>query len=415
MIKAGRYTAALLLLTVGALLIWDQATGDVVHMQYLIQWWPILFIVWGVEYIILNIVYRKSDKRMKLDISGVFVSVLLSAIVFCVMQPSLVADLWKKFNFTINVDSSANVAEWEKFDKPVERISVDSGTEDLVVRNDFGDVVIQQGDGKQLEIETTMRIDADRKEAERIAEESNIVVKQGKQLTIQAKGKSFGDGWKKYPKMDLVVTLPASLSVDVDVKVELGNIIVQGVQAANEVKLLTAKGDVDVEKVKVKGSVDAETMLGDVSLSAIEGHAVMNTKSGDLNVSHIAAGAEVSTLNGDIRIEEVAGDITADTKNGDIDVDSVDQNLNASTLNGNIYIASSKVGGDWTVESTIGDLELSLPEQGDYEVIGNTTIGSVDVGELPLHAEDTSISGVVGTGKYKIKLDATSSITLKKN
>ncbi|OPA74350.1 hypothetical protein BVG16_24830 [Paenibacillus selenitireducens] len=413
MIKAGRYTAALLLLTVGALLIWDQATGDVVHMQYLIQWWPILFIVWGVEYIVLNMAYRKSDKRMKLDIGGVFVSVLLSAIVFCVTQPSLVADLWKKVNFKINIASDVNVAQWEKFEKPIKRIEVDSGTKNLVVRNDFGDVVIQKGDVKQLEIETTLRIDAPRKEAEPIAEESNIHIEQGKQLTIQAQGKSFGNGWKKYPKMDLVITLPEAISVDVDVKVELGDIYVQGIQAPSEVKLLTAKGDVDVEKVK--GSVNAETMLGDVSLTAIEGHAVMNSKSGDLNVSHITAGAEVSTLNGDIRIEEVSGDITADTKNGDIDVDSADQNLKASTLNGDVFIASSKVGGDWTVESTIGDLEISLPEAGDYEVVGNTTIGSVDVGDLPLQAEHNTISGIVGNGKYKIKLDATSSITLKNN
>jgi DUF4097 and DUF4098 domain-containing protein YvlB len=398
---------------VGALLIWDQATGDVVHMQYLIQWWPILFIVWGVEYIVLNMAYRKSDKRMKLDIGGVFVSVLLSAIVFCVTQPSLVADLWKKVNFKINIASDVNVAQWEKFEKPIKRIEVDSGTKNLVVRNDFGDVVIQKGDVKQLEIETTLRIDAPRKEAEPIAEESNIHIEQGKQLTIQAQGKSFGNGWKKYPKMDLVITLPEAISVDVDVKVELGDIYVQGIQAPSEVKLLTAKGDVDVEKVK--GSVNAETMLGDVSLTAIEGHAVMNSKSGDLNVSHITAGAEVSTLNGDIRIEEVSGDITADTKNGDIDVDSADQNLKASTLNGDVFIASSKVGGDWTVESTIGDLEISLPEAGDYEVVGNTTIGSVDVGDLPLQAEHNTISGIVGNGKYKIKLDATSSITLKNN
>jgi len=413
MIKVGRYTGAILLLAVGAILIWDQSSGET-HIQYLLDWWPVLFILWGIEYIILNVVHRHSNRRMKLDLGGMFLAVLLSGIVFSVTQPSLMSDLWKQLNFKINFATNLGSDEGIRFEKPVQKVAVDKETEAIVVRNEYGDVVVQTGGADQLEVSTVMRVDLkDEQEAEQIANQSTVNIQPGQRITIETKGDKYGGNWQKQPRMDLVLTIPEGAALDLDIETLLGDIDIQDVKAKNELKLVTMKGDIDLENVT--GAVRGETLLGDVSLSAIDGEVEMSTKSGDFNVSHITGRTNVATLNGEIRLEEVEGDILADTKNGDVHIDRADHNLKVSTLNGDIFADTKVVGGDWDVHSTIGDLDIAIPDTGDYSIEGSSGIGSVNVIDLPFQAGDKSLSGTVGDGKFKVKLSSNNDLTLKKN
>jgi len=413
MIKVGRYTGAILLLAVGGILIWDQSSGTT-HVQYLIDWWPVLFILWGIEYIILNIAYRNSDRRMKLDLGGMFLAVLLSGIVFSVTQPSLMSDVWKQLNFKINFATNFGSDEGMRFEKPLQKVAIDKETEAIVVRNEYGDVVVQSGEVDQLEVSTVMRVDlSDKQEAEQIANESTVNIVPGQRIQIETKGKKYGGNWQKQPRMDLVLTFPERSAIDLDIETMLGDIDIQNATARHELKLVTMKGDIDLENVV--GTVRGETFLGEVSLSAIEGEVEMTSKSGDFNVSHITGRTNVATLSGEIRLEEVQGDIVADTKNGDIHIDRADHNVLVSTLNGDIFMDTKVIGGDWDVHSTIGNLDIAVPDTGDYTVEGASGIGSVNVIDLPFQVGDKSLSGTVGNGKFKVKLSSNNELTLKKN
>lgn len=67
--KAGRYTAALLLVLVGGAVIADRMMSTSFTMA-LIEWWPLLFIFLGVEYILFNMKYGNSERQLKLDLGG---------------------------------------------------------------------------------------------------------------------------------------------------------------------------------------------------------------------------------------------------------------------------------------------------------------------------------------------------------
>ncbi|VTR62731.1 Uncharacterised protein [Actinobacillus pleuropneumoniae] len=61
-IRVGRYTAALLLVSTGALLLLDEWRGtDYIFM--LQRWWPLLFILLGVEYIVRYTLSRVLGRR----------------------------------------------------------------------------------------------------------------------------------------------------------------------------------------------------------------------------------------------------------------------------------------------------------------------------------------------------------------
>lgn len=412
MIKVGRYTAGLLLLAVGAMLIMDQAMGGQ-HFQYLIQWWPVLFILWGTEYIILNVVYRNSDRRMKLDLFGVFMAVLFSGIVFSVTQPSYFADLWKKINFNFEFTGQLSAEKGIRIEKPTKKIQLESTENHIIIENENGNIVVKSGSVQEIEVQTVMWVDhATQEEANKIAEQSVIEVTNATSITIQAKGKSYGSGLKTKPKMNMTVIIPENREVNAELNTTNGDVAVIGLNVLDNVKLSTKNGDLDVEDIQ--GDVQAETLLGDITLSGIQGNVQADTKSGEYNVTKVTGNAVVSTLNGDIRIEDVGGEIKANTKNGDVTVNEATKALNIETLNGSIYAQTSSVGGNWDIYSAIGDLNITLPEEGSYEVKGSNSFGSMDT-DLPFSIHKNEISGTIGTGEYTIHLETNNDIQVKKN
>lgn len=50
-IRVGRYTSSLLLMAVGILLIVD-VFQNTEYMLQLLVWWPVIFVLWGLEYLI---------------------------------------------------------------------------------------------------------------------------------------------------------------------------------------------------------------------------------------------------------------------------------------------------------------------------------------------------------------------------
>lgn len=83
MLKAGRYTAAILLILVGAGAIADQTAGT--HILLLLAaWWPMLFVLLGVECLWLNRRYKDSGRPVQLDIFGVVIAIAIAAVVLAV-------------------------------------------------------------------------------------------------------------------------------------------------------------------------------------------------------------------------------------------------------------------------------------------------------------------------------------------
>src|SRR2546428_12787084 len=98
--RVGRYTAVFILMSVGGLLLLDQLLSTHV-LRKAIEWWPTLLILLGLEYLMVS---RKSqDEPLKLDLTSLLFSVIISAVVVGSVQAasfskSLIGELSSLFH-----------------------------------------------------------------------------------------------------------------------------------------------------------------------------------------------------------------------------------------------------------------------------------------------------------------------------
>lgn len=413
MLKIGRYTAALLLVTVGVMLLADQTTGSN-YLRVMFDWWPLILISLGCEYLIFTFIYRKGERQLRLDLGGLIIAVLISAVVVGTTQAShLPFDRFKNIRID-TLDLSFSSESGDSFDKGVTAIPLASGTEKVVIDNPNGSVEVKGGPVQDIEVRTTVWVDKlSAEEAKKIADESVIDYSAGKNLTITAKGKEYTGGFpnKRKPRMNLVITVPADRKADYDLQLRNGKVTVDGISVIKEIKARTTNGTVTV--TGLDGSLTASSTNGAVEVSNVKGSVNVSTTNGSVTARDIGADVEADTTNGAVTAERVGGKVDADTTNGRITVREASGAVRVDATNGSVTVASSKVGGDYDLETMHGSVELLIPADADVEVRGSTSFSSIST-NLPLTVDGKKISGRLGSGTYKIKIDTNSKIDVNK-
>jgi hypothetical protein len=410
MIKAGRYTAALLLVTVGALLLIDHSLHTNT-LSYLLEWWPVLLISLGMEYILLAAINSSKERQLRLDVGGILFSLIVCAIVIGMTQASVLSGTWFRnagislpgFNFS--GDSGP------KFAKGVTNIPLNASTDKVEIRDVNGEIVIRSGNVEQIQVDTTVYVEGlDGDEAKRVADDSKIVFSGDGTLQIEAAGEEYKVGFfgKRKPRMDLVVTMPAKQKVDLDVQV--------------------TNGKVDASQLPVKDLLNIRTVNGAVTANSVEGNVKLSSTNGKISAAQIKGSAELHSVNGAISAENVSGDVKEETTNGSVNAKQIDGRLetratngktsleetrnavHASTINGDVTIASHTIGGDWDVKTTHGSVTLNVPANGDFEVKGSSR-GAIRT-NLPLTIDNHTVEGKIGPGKYRIQIHTNSGISI---
>ena len=188
-----------------------------------------------------------------------------------------------------------------------------------------------------------------------------------------------------------------------------GDVEVDGLTLPEGLTVTNTDGHIDVRRLN--GKVRGETKNGTVTAREITGAVRLRTFNGDIVAGQIGGDAVVETSNGSITLEAMQGNVEAGTENGGITASELAASLHASTLNGRIEIRSSVVGGSWDVGSSVGEIRLHLPEDGDYTVSGSVTFGTIE-SDLLLEIGEKVVRGRVGEGTYRIAIDANNSIYL---
>ncbi len=427
MIKVGRYTAALLLVTVGACLLLDQSL-DTHFMEKLSRWWPFVLIVLGLEFILVHYMNRSGERKVVLGFGGLFLAVLVSAIIIGVSQGSLLST---KFTDNFNLGSfSFSDDNGPKFDKGVTSIPLDASTNKVILENLNGTIDIVPGNVETIEITTTVRVSLkDHKEASAIAERSTIEYTEGSTMKITAKGQEYRSWFgKRKPRMNLQIIVPSNREVDLEILMRNGSFAAEGLPIKDEFKLKTTNGSVTL--AKINGNVIADTTNGGIKVSAIEGETTLDTTNGTitaadidgnlsidstngaLNVRNVKGNVTMETSNGSIVIADILGDVEAETTNGRITVDDVQHNIDATSTNGSILVSNQTIDGDWDLDTSNGKIELALPTEGNYKISGSSG-GSIS-SELPLQISKRHIEGIVGNGQYMVELNTNGSIIVNK-
>ncbi|WP_010502181.1 DUF4097 family beta strand repeat-containing protein [Paenibacillus elgii] len=410
--KAGRYTAAILLVCVGGAVIADKTTGT--HLTAMLaDWWPLLFILLGIEYILFNIKFRNSDRQLKLDIGGIIFAVLIAAIVIVSTQSG---ELLKKFSgWTVN-GTIDMMAEGKKFDKGITAIELPAPVDNVKLDNENGNVVLKSGSVDQLQVDVKVYVKGvSDDDAQVLANESKLEHSvSGNTLKIQAVAKEYeGVGalfGNRKPRMDLVVTLPAEHKVNVELQTRNGNIDASGLPIKQRLYGRTTNGEIRLENLQ--GELDLETSNGKVQTYRTVGPLTLKSTNGQMELKDHQGDAKLKTGNGELRIENVTGALQVETNNGAVTAQGAFKGVKIQSSNGAIEVSSTVVDGDWDVRTSNGKVEVKLPQKGDYRIDGEGEEGQIKT-DLPLSVQEDSVKGTVGSGKYTIKLHTNDRLTIQ--
>ncbi|MFD1137352.1 DUF4097 family beta strand repeat-containing protein [Paenibacillus urinalis] len=420
-IRIGRYTASILLIVVGILLIIDKVY-QTEYVFSLVSYWPFILVIWGIEFIIaflLNQVLRPKAKRrsryrFRPDFKGILSASVMICCIFIVTQQDHYAYLWNRVSLNL---SAASLDYSEAADNQIEKemisIPVEMETGAVVVENVNGDIRINRGDVESVVVKTIAWVDqVESVEAQAIADASEVNVQEGKTIQIAADPQGYGSESKRQPRMNLTITIPDDRRFDLQVRTSNGSVYLDRPEAISSIDVESGNGKIYIHNAI--GDVQAKTLNGNISVADVIGSAVLNTNRGDLRAEGVTGSVDLTTLVGRIQASDIVGDITGSTRNGNITVNEPVAKLKLETLNGAVQVHTNQIGGDWDIYSAVGDILLTIPETGDYEVSGSSTYGNLNI-ELPYTIENRMITGVSGTGEYKVQVEGNSDITIQRS
>ena len=122
------------------------------------------------------------------------------------------------------------------------------------------------------------------------------------------------------------------------------------------------------------GSVDINTMSGDVTLKNINDGTVSST-SGNINIRN-ANKLNVSATSGDISLDEPKN-LVANTQSGNIKVRSITSKMDITTTSGDINISSLSIKEDSKAEAKSGNIDIKLDK--DVFIDATTRSGNIDI------------------------------------
>lgn len=436
MFKLGRFTVAAVMIVIGSFLIWDQLRGRN-DIELLGRWWPAAFVLLGIEMVILSLVYRTAPRKPAFDLGGALLATIIAVTAFGVTQYASMPFRWLD-EFKVNLTGTSGFSEEKGFqyNKGLMIEALEPDTTSIAINNPNGKVTVKRGDVTGVTVETVMWVDsADKVEADGVAEKSIVTMNGGKKIEIEAKGHPFGANGNRVPRMNMIVTIPAhsifggpqatltppaatdnsadqkELEAELSLDIMNGSVEISGLNLPGGVRIRAAYGELELRNMT--GPIDAETKNGGIIVSELQGDATLSALNGNIKLFHAAGAVEASTQSGDIQLQQITGDIETDTKNGQISIKEASGAIKADTLNGDIGIASTSVGGDWDIDSSIGEIHLLLPVQGNYAVNGSVTFGDVS-SDFPLTISKKTIRGSIGAGTFRININANSSIQVNR-
>jgi hypothetical protein len=415
--RVGRYTASVLLIAIAVPLFLDWREGTD-HMLLLLKWWPVIPVMWGIEFLLMYFFSSRSGfvlkgTKIRLDLRGLLSAIVLSASVFIVAEQDHYLYLWK--NVSLNLTAAAvdyGEAKGNKFQKAPLIVPVELTTAKISIDGINGDVLLHRAPVNDIEIVTTVWVDQlEGAMAEAISEQSFVDVVEGPTIKITSNSRAYGDSGKRQPRMDLDIYLPEDRRFNLDVRTMNGGITLQNVEAIEDILLETGNGELILHRVF--GNIKGKTLNGAIRARSVQGRVDLSTNGGNMNAWDVTGALKLSTAVGNIGVSGSGNDIDISSKNGNLEIDDAIAKLHAESMNGRIDVRSPNIGGDWDIYSAVGDIHMYLPLIGNYSMNGSSGYGDI-TSEFPgLIIDKKKISGDVGTGDFKLHVEGNSNLNVK--
>lgn len=301
------------------------------------------------------------------------------------------------FFLFLGLNSQAVVAK-EKFEAKFEKTVPLAKDGKVILKNISGDVEVKSWDKNEvgivaLKVSKASSLSKAKENAQKVEIEVN---KEDNVLRIST----------KYPKTSF-----GSLNVSVNYHLTI--------PAKASMKVKSVSGDVSLEGIG--GTVETDTVSGDIEVNKADKGVECKAISGDLTLEDISGDIYLNAVSGDMKLRGLKGSIEAEAVSGDIELWEVSeaQTVRAKTLSGEItYQGKLKADGKYYLKSHSGDVEMRIPADSAFDFEAKTFSGSIDSAfEITISGKISKkeIRGSVNGGGAEVSLSTFSGdISLKK-
>ena len=400
---------ALVLVSVGGLLLARNLGFSVPIWQGLAVYWPVLIIGWG----LLKVVdyYRLKDERGSVFSGGEVVLLVFVLIVGSTFTAA--ANIGSGFGL-INIfgdgfDLFDLLGESYEFSQEIDEEVVTGRI--FEIHNSYGAVEIEPGEQGRIVVSIQKRVRASSREAAEELESELVfsIDEQAGRYVVASNRSLMNDSLRRRFRTSLRIRVPADSSLEVTNSygpVEIHDLTGEQVvvNRYGEVRLSQIDGDIRVEDRY--GPVWADDVSGDVVVTNRYGPVTLNRIGGSANVENRYAAVEITDIEGQtvinnrystIEVRGAGGDVRVRGRNnrveldevqGAVDVDTSYRDVEARNLRGSVSIANRHGDvrlrfdrpptNDIAVTGDYSDVEITLPSDSDFSLEVQTRSGDFD-------------------------------------
>jgi hypothetical protein len=158
-------------------------------------------------------------------------------------------------------------------------------------------------------------------------------------------------------------------------------------------------------------SIDLDIRIDDgrIDIEGVSGAVVADTGDGRIRIANVGGTVKLRTLDGSITGTNLRGDVDVLSEDGRIRLEGVFGRLKAVTADGSVRVrarGASATPKEWSLRTSDGDIELTLPESIDAELDASSADGRVDnrLSRFRGTEHENRVRGALGGGGPRVTI-----------
>ncbi len=208
-------------------------------------------------------------------------------------------------------------------------------------------------------------------------------------------------------KKELTVFVPEDIKLsDLEIDTVSAEISLDSLQS-DHADIESTSGNIRLTDFTVTEATEISSVSADISLDKLQSDsASIETTSGSVKLADckVTEKAEVSTVSGNLEAEfdQPLGEFEGDATSGKLQVSAPSVDLfDAETVSGAVILSSQSAPKELKIDTTSGNVDLSLPQDSSFTLKFSTTSGSFST-DLPSTKDGGRYTFGQGSGRYTI-------------